>query len=220
MDASEPSQLAKLPGSVVVSMILAARLSELTGLVYTYLLLVRTMSASAPTTRLLCTLPRLPLLLPNTDDLQSKSTPVTSYGGVHKKCNDYTITSDCITESSQKYIGKIMWKEKSQQYSLIKTKYCYKFKVIGTLMLPIVNDSHPELLFSDFRPFILMLSLLSSELASLPESTEACFWIFLGFGSILDEFSSSRYFSELHDEAALTIFSLASGYHDVKNTLE
>lgn len=75
------------------------------------------------------------------------------------------------------------------------------------------NGSLHESVFSIFRLFIRMLSLLSSELASFPESTEACLRIFRGFPSLEDSFSSLS-FSDDKDEAANAIFSLASGCLD------
>lgn len=72
---------------------------------------------------------------------------------------------------------------------------------------------HDDRVFSTFRLFIRMLSLLSSELASFPESTEACLRIFRGLPSLGDSFSSFT-FSDDKEEAATAIFSLASGCLD------
>lgn len=69
---------------------------------------------------------------------------------------------------------------------------------------------HDDSVFSTFLLFIRMLSLLSSELASFPESTEACLRIFRGLPSLEDSFSSFT-FSDDKEEAATAIFSLASG---------
>lgn len=72
---------------------------------------------------------------------------------------------------------------------------------------------HDDSVFSTFLLFMRMLSLLSSELASFPESTEACLRIFRGLPSLEDSFSSLS-FSDDNEEAATAIFSLASGCLD------
>lgn len=122
-----------------------------------------------------------------------------------KRCH----CSSCAEKNDKVYS---LWMEK-EKVSSIRTRYYPKLEqyFINYYNNKIPRPLHDDSVFSTLRLFILVLSLLSSELASFPESTEACLRILRGFPSFEDSFSSFT-FSDDKEEAATAIFSLASGF--------